>query len=603
MSAAELDGIPRAGEVVAGRYRVEGILGEGGMGVVLAARQLELDRPVALKVMWPDTLDDREAVERFLREARAAARLRSEHVIDVLDAGRLDGGAPFIAMELLEGRDLDAELAERGPLPVAEAVDYVLQASRALAEAHEHGMVHRDLKPANLFRTTRPDGSPLVKVLDFGISFLPGPREGSRGASRLTATGSLLGTVHYMSPEQAMSPRSVDGRSDIWALGVILYELCTGALPFDGDSLPDLVGKIMKQEPARPRSHRPDLPEHVERAVMACLAKDREARPRTIAELAALLAESPHPNPPPRAGEGALSRTATSTSTSTPTATSTATATATPTATATSAPAATSIPYADSVAFAPTLVGRAVAAPGRGGRGVWVVSGGLGIVAVGLALFVWWPRSASPAKDPAPAASTAIVPLPRSAPRPAPVPFEIPRPDPTRAPGPSGSHELGSLTDAVSRLGPILASLRETYPALLAEGLIQRLWITAGRVELTVLARGSIRTITHRGNSTEQGASANPFAVTMQFFPLAKIAPSVAWSVLVDATSRNKLGALVAVQLEWFERKECVPAAFYWTALASDPAGDSATFVYTPTGGYLGTCQFLQSKGDWQFGP
>ncbi len=224
------------GTVLAGKYRVTRVLGEGGMGVVVAATHIQLDEPVALKFMLPSALGSTEAIARFLREARSAVKLKSEHVARVSDVGTLDTGAPYIVMEYLEGSDLAGELLTRGPLPPTDTVEYVVQACDALAEAHALGIVHRDLKPANLFVTRRRDGSPLVKVLDFGISKSSALNEVGGGGS-LTKTGGLMGSPVYMSPEQMKSAKDTDARTDIWALGIILYELVGGRTPFESETL------------------------------------------------------------------------------------------------------------------------------------------------------------------------------------------------------------------------------------------------------------------------------------------------------------------------------------------------------------------------------
>ena len=275
------------GTVLAGKYRVTKVLGEGGMGVVVAAVHVQLDEPVALKFMLPSALGSPEAVGRFLREARAAVKLKSEHVARVSDVGTLDSGAPYIVMEYLEGTDLSGVLAARGPLPAEEAVEYILQACDALAEAHSLGIVHRDLKPANLFLTQRRDGSPLVKVLDFGISKSSTLNES--GAAALTKTGGLMGSPMYMSPEQMKSAKDADARTDIWSLGVILYELVGGRTPFDSDTLGGLMAQVLT-EPAPPLGAlRPGLPAPLYDVIHRCLEKERGARYANVAELAAAL--------------------------------------------------------------------------------------------------------------------------------------------------------------------------------------------------------------------------------------------------------------------------------------------------------------------------
>jgi serine/threonine protein kinase len=277
------------GDVLAGKYRVERILGSGGMGVVVAARHLQLDVLVALKMMTREAGQDPELVSRFLREGRAAARLRSEHVARVTDVGTLESGAPYQVMEYLEGCDLHDLLATRGPLPIPFAVEYIVQACEALDEAHSAGIVHRDIKPSNLFLTTQPSGMPCVKVLDFGVSKsvpLGPPSNGMHG----TLTRALLGTPFYMAPEQLRASRDVDARADLWALGATLYELLTGRVPFNARSLLDLVFLVTQTEPVPPRVIRADIPRALERIVLRCLEKKPEARPRTAHDLASMLA-------------------------------------------------------------------------------------------------------------------------------------------------------------------------------------------------------------------------------------------------------------------------------------------------------------------------
>ncbi|EYF08349.1 serine/threonine-protein kinase [Chondromyces apiculatus] len=275
----------RPGTTLAGKYTVEKSLGAGAMGVVVAARHIDLDQLVAIKVMKPHIAREREAVARFMREARAASRILSEHVARVHDMGRLEDGTPYIVMEHLRGLDLDALLRRRGPLPIEEALEYVLQACEALAEAHARGIVHRDLKPSNLFLSRRVDGSALVKVLDFGISKMSaGP--GTPAELSLTRSSEVIGTPLYMSPEQSRSLRDVDSRTDIWALGVILYRLLTDEYAFRAANMGACLAQIMVESPAPLRALRPDVPPMLEAAILACLEKDRSRRLPDITELA-----------------------------------------------------------------------------------------------------------------------------------------------------------------------------------------------------------------------------------------------------------------------------------------------------------------------------
>jgi serine/threonine-protein kinase len=272
------------GELLAGKFRVERVLGQGGMGVVVAAHHIVLDEKVAIKFPLPEAMRSSEAVARFEREARAAVKIKSEHVARVTDVGRLETGAPYMVMELLRGRDLGDVLAQRGPLPLEDVGDYILQAGEAIAEAHRLGIVHRDLKPPNLFLTERADGSSCVKVLDFGISKVT--TASSSSDQGMTSTTAVMGSPLYMSPEQLMSARDVDMRTDVWALGVIGYEFLTGKPPFMAETPPQLCMAISSSPPTPLRNCRPDLPVELENLLLHCLEKDRGKRVATVAGLA-----------------------------------------------------------------------------------------------------------------------------------------------------------------------------------------------------------------------------------------------------------------------------------------------------------------------------
>src|SRR5688572_27585205 len=290
------------GICLAGKYRLERLLGRGGMGVVYAATNLLLEVRVAIKLVRPDFAEDAVVVARLLEEARCAAQITSEHVVRVLDVGRLESGAPFIAMEYVEGEDVYSLLERERVLSLEEAVAIVLEASIALAEAHHKGIVHRDLKPENLFLTARADGSRLVKVLDFGIS----KRLGRDVGPSLTTADSLMGSPDYMAPEQMRSPLGVDARADIWSLGAILYQLVAGRVPFEGASLADVCARVLEHEPLPPSAFVPGLPKAFDRVVMQCLSKDRTQRFADVRALARAL--EPFAREPARRALSAMAR-------------------------------------------------------------------------------------------------------------------------------------------------------------------------------------------------------------------------------------------------------------------------------------------------------
>lgn len=275
------------GKIVAGKYRVERLLGEGGHGVVVAAQHLALGDKVAIKVLRPELAMNPEVVGRFLREARAAVRIKGDHVTRVLDVGSMEDGAPYMVMEHLLGHDLRQLLGARSRLSVPDAVDYVLQSCEALAEAHAIGIVHRDVKPENLFLTRRADGSPWIKVLDFGISKAMPQATGNDTSSSFTQTQNVVGSPQYMAPEQMSSPKLIDARTDIWGLGVTLYELLAGTPPFTATTLPEVFAKILRDPPPISRS---DVPRELQAVIARCLDKDVRARYATVVELARALA-------------------------------------------------------------------------------------------------------------------------------------------------------------------------------------------------------------------------------------------------------------------------------------------------------------------------
>lgn len=289
----DLEASTQIGQVLAGKYRVDRVLGAGGMGIVVAAMHLQLDQVVALKFIRREALHNAEVVSRFEREARAAVRLKSEHVARIIDVGRLDSGSPYIVMEHLEGQDLATLLQRQRSLPVAVACDFIIQACDAIAEAHGLGIVHRDLKPGNLFLASTSHGQQGIKVLDFGIS-----KSQAAGDPSMTRTQAVMGSPGYMSPEQMRSTKNVDGRSDVWSLGVILYELVAGRPPFDAETFTALCVKI-SMDPHPPLPAFPvALPPGFEAVINRALEKDPARRYQSAVELAQALA--PYANAPAR---------------------------------------------------------------------------------------------------------------------------------------------------------------------------------------------------------------------------------------------------------------------------------------------------------------
>jgi serine/threonine-protein kinase len=277
------------GDVVAGKYRVDRVIGTGGMGVVVEAFHLHFEERVAIKFLVPQMGANEEALARFEREARAAFKIKSEHVARVIDVGKLNGRVPYMVMEYLEGTDLGVMLTDRRAFPIEDAVEYVLQAIEAVAEAHTLQIVHRDLKPENLFLTKRADGTACIKVLDFGLSKALTPEPAEQRPRALTGTAQVMGTPQYMSPEQWMSARDVGAATDQWALGVILYELVTGLQPFDQEQLAQLCTQVLRSEPDPIAKHRANVPPGLEQVVLRCLRKEPKDRYPNVGELSLAL--------------------------------------------------------------------------------------------------------------------------------------------------------------------------------------------------------------------------------------------------------------------------------------------------------------------------
>ncbi len=288
------------GTVVLDKYRVVRTLGIGGMGMVVHAVHTTLGNDVAIKFLLPQFSTSGDAARRFVREAQAASKIQCEHIARVSDVGSGPLG-PYMVMEFLEGQDLSKQIKQFGPLSVPVALDYAVQAATALSEAHRHGIIHRDVKPANLFVVERSDGSPLVKVLDFGIS-----KVAEQSSLDVTKTTAILGSGLYMSPEQMKSSKSVDARADVYALGVSLFEMLTGTQPHVADNFPDLVMKVNMDPPDPLRRHRPDVPEELAQAIEKAYARKPDDRYASMLEFAQALA--PWSMPETRAAIDAIAR-------------------------------------------------------------------------------------------------------------------------------------------------------------------------------------------------------------------------------------------------------------------------------------------------------
>jgi eukaryotic-like serine/threonine-protein kinase len=279
---ASIATLPAVGDVIAGKYTILRTIGEGGMGVVYEAMHVRLRQRLAIKVLRPEAGEKGEVLARFAREARITAQLRSIHSARVIDVDHLPNGLPYIVLEYLEGCDLEDELLAKGALPVAEAVDIVIQVADAMKEAHDLGIVHRDLKPANLF-VCRAGPRRIMKILDFGISRV------ETEEARITLATSYVGTPHYAAPEQLRDASSADARSDVWSLGVVLFELLTGVAPFNGSGH-EVIARVMVDPVPSPCDQRPDLPPELGRVVLRALQRDPALRYQSMTELSTALA-------------------------------------------------------------------------------------------------------------------------------------------------------------------------------------------------------------------------------------------------------------------------------------------------------------------------
>ncbi|MBI2897531.1 MAG: serine/threonine protein kinase [Deltaproteobacteria bacterium] len=273
---------PKKDVLVSGKYKVHDQLGSGGMGAVYSATHVEVGRKVALKFLRADLSKTPGTVARFRREAHAAGSIGHENILEVFDVGETGDGTPFIVMELLEGESLAKVLHREARLPAWRAAHICAQMMSALGAAHNRGIVHRDLKPENVFLTTRAGQRDFVKVLDFGISTVLSE---SSGETRLTQTGDVLGTPPYMAPEQARGEPVIDHRADLWASGVVLFEMLTGRLPFPGDNGLQVIGRILTEPTPRPSTFNSEIGAEIEAIVMRALEKDKNARFQQASEL------------------------------------------------------------------------------------------------------------------------------------------------------------------------------------------------------------------------------------------------------------------------------------------------------------------------------
>ena len=279
------------GSIVAGKYRIDRVLGRGGMGAVVSATNTTIGKRVALKFLTREAARDKSATMRFQREAEAAGVIESEHIVHVFDSGTTDDGLPFLVMELLTGEDLRSRLQREGMLSIPHAVEIATQVLRGLVRAHAAGIVHRDLKPDNIFLCRRDDGSVLAKIVDFGISKL----SHGRAAKTLTRRGTVLGTAYYMAPEQAQAAEGVDHRADLYGVGTLLFEMLAGRPPHMAPTHEAVLVAICTRDAPDIRTLRSDVPSGLARTLERALARDRDARIASAEEFLEELAGGPAP--------------------------------------------------------------------------------------------------------------------------------------------------------------------------------------------------------------------------------------------------------------------------------------------------------------------
>jgi eukaryotic-like serine/threonine-protein kinase len=287
----EVDSDPLIGKLMDGRYRVVSRIGNGGMGAVYIAEHVTAGKRFAIKVLDPAVAHEPEVVARFELEAKAAAAIGDDHIVKIVELRKLSSGVPYLVMEWLQGQDLEQELrAYQGRFPIARTIAIAVQCCRALGAAHKKGIVHRDVKPENIFLTERRDGKDFVKILDFGISKIVEANSELFGRP-LTWTGSAVGSPHYMAPEQLLGDKTLDARADVYSMGVVIFKMLVGRVPFDAANYQSLVMKIINQPPPSMLELRADLPMELQRVVFCAMAKTAKARFASMAEFAKALGD------------------------------------------------------------------------------------------------------------------------------------------------------------------------------------------------------------------------------------------------------------------------------------------------------------------------